>query len=139
MRDKRGQYPLHRAAAVGSAPMVALLLKARSPLNATDGAGYTALHHAVAEGHGDTAVALLRAGAEAGKKDNDGHLALELAPGSDVRFACLVRWALLTWHRFAGTLSASVRERGSSSRYGVKHEGVYFGASSKEEPTLRGW
>lgn len=68
--------------------MVALLLKARSPLNATDGAGYTALHHAVAEGHGDTAVALLRAGAEAGKKDNDGHLALELAPGSDVRL-CL--------------------------------------------------
>lgn len=73
--------------------MVALLLKARSPLNATDGAGYTALHHAVAEGHGDTAVALLRAGAEAGKKDNDGHVALELAPGSDVCcFNCSTWW-----------------------------------------------
>lgn len=32
--------------------MVNLLLKNRSPLNATDNAGYTALHHAVAEGHG---------------------------------------------------------------------------------------
>ena len=52
VRDKRGQYPLHRAAAVGSVPMVSLLLKNNSPLNATDVAGYTALHHAVAEGHG---------------------------------------------------------------------------------------
>ena len=65
-------------------PMVNLLLKARSPLNATDSAGYTALHHAVAEGHGDTAVALLKAGAETDRKDNDGFLALQLAPGSDV-------------------------------------------------------
>jgi 26S proteasome non-ATPase regulatory subunit 10 len=54
VRDKRGQYPLHRAAAVGSVPMVNLLVKHRSPLNATDSAGYTALHHAVAEGHGKT-------------------------------------------------------------------------------------
>jgi 26S proteasome non-ATPase regulatory subunit 10 len=52
VRDKRGQYPLHRAAAVGSVPMINLLLKNRSPLNATDNVGYTALHHAVAEGHG---------------------------------------------------------------------------------------
>jgi 26S proteasome non-ATPase regulatory subunit 10 len=52
VRDKRGQYPLHRAAAVGSVPMINLLLKNKSPLNATDSAGYTALHHAVAEGHG---------------------------------------------------------------------------------------
>lgn len=52
VRDKRGQYPIHRAAAVGSVPMINLLLKHRSPLNATDNAGYTALHHAVAEGHG---------------------------------------------------------------------------------------
>ena len=52
VRDKRGQYALHRAAAVGSVPMVNLLLQHRSPLNATDLAGYTALHHAVAEGHG---------------------------------------------------------------------------------------
>ncbi|KAI1160567.1 ankyrin [Nemania serpens] len=52
VRDKRGQYPLHRAAAVGSTPMVKLLIENGSPLNATDIAGYTALHHAIAEGHG---------------------------------------------------------------------------------------
>lgn len=85
VRDKRGQYPLHRAAAVGSVPMVNLLIKSRSPLNATDVAGYTALHHAVAEGHGDTAVALLKAGAETDKKDGDGALAFDLAPDRDVR------------------------------------------------------
>ncbi|KAM7212625.1 Ankyrin repeat-containing domain protein [Rhypophila decipiens] len=85
VRDKRGQYPIHRAAAVGSVPMVNLLLKARSPINATDNEGYTALHHAVAEGHGDTAVALLKAGAETDKKSSDGHLALDLAPDRDVK------------------------------------------------------
>ncbi|XXG99104.1 alkaline ceramidase ydc1 [Hypoxylon texense] len=85
IRDKRGQYPLHRAAAVGSVPMVNLLLKNRSPLNATDSAGYTALHHAVAEGHGDTAVALLKAGAEVDKRDSDGYLALDLAPDKEIR------------------------------------------------------
>jgi 26S proteasome non-ATPase regulatory subunit 10 len=52
VRDVRGQYPIHRAAAVGATPMVRLLLKNKSPLDATDSSGYTALHHAVAEGHG---------------------------------------------------------------------------------------
>jgi 26S proteasome non-ATPase regulatory subunit 10 len=52
VKDKRGQYPIHRAAAVGSVPMVELLLKNKSPLNATDVAGQTPLHHAIAEGHG---------------------------------------------------------------------------------------
>ncbi|GAP90331.1 putative ankyrin repeat domain-containing protein [Rosellinia necatrix] len=85
VRDKRGQYPLHRAAAVGSTPMVKLLLENRSPLNATDVTGYTALHHAIAEGHGDTAIALLKAGAETDKRDVDGYLALDLAPDKDVR------------------------------------------------------
>ncbi|RYP88861.1 hypothetical protein DL770_004559 [Monosporascus sp. CRB-9-2] len=85
VRDKRGQYALHRAAAVGSVPMVNLLLKNHSPLNATDMAGYTALHHAVAEGHGDVAVALLKAGAETDKRDSDGQLALDLAPDKEVR------------------------------------------------------
>lgn len=86
VRDRRGQYALHRAAAVGSTPMVELLLgKGKSPLNATDQNGYTALHHAVAEGHGDTAVALLKAGAETDKKDTDGYLALDLAPDKEVR------------------------------------------------------
>ena len=45
MKDKRGQLALHRAAAVGSAPMMKLLLEAKSPLNATDIDGMTALHH----------------------------------------------------------------------------------------------
>lgn len=56
VRDKRGQYPLHRAAAVGSIPMINLLVKNKSPLNATDSTGYTALHHAIAEGHGKNAT-----------------------------------------------------------------------------------
>ncbi|KAH6854564.1 putative proteasome regulatory protein [Chaetomium sp. MPI-CAGE-AT-0009] len=85
VRDKRGQYPLHRAAAVGSVPMLNLLIKHRSPINATDSAGQTALHHAIAEGHGDAAIALLKAGAEAGKKDVDGFTPLDLAPAKDVR------------------------------------------------------
>lgn len=56
VRDRRGQYPIHRAAAVGSVPMVKLLLQNRSPLNPTDIEGYTPLHHAVAEGHGKPAI-----------------------------------------------------------------------------------
>lgn len=86
VRDKRGQYPIHRAAAVGSVPMVKLLLKNRSPLNATDGEGYTPLHHAVAEGHGDTAVALLKEGADHTLKTAEEHLALDLAPDKEVRY-----------------------------------------------------
>ncbi|KAH7380861.1 ankyrin repeat-containing domain protein [Cadophora sp. MPI-SDFR-AT-0126] len=85
VKDKRGQYAIHRAAAVGSVPIVELLLKHKSPVNASDVAGQTPLHHAVAEGHGDTAVALLKAGADAEKKDNDGFLALDLAPDSQVK------------------------------------------------------
>lgn len=53
VKDKRGQYAIHRAAAIGSAPMVELLLKNRSPLNPADVAGQTPLHHAIAEGHGE--------------------------------------------------------------------------------------
>ncbi|KAH6707646.1 ankyrin repeat-containing domain protein [Leptodontidium sp. 2 PMI_412] len=85
VKDKRGQYAIHRAAAVGSVPIVELLIKNKSPLNASDVAGQTPLHHAVAEGHGDTAVALLKAGADTEKKDNDGFLALDLAPDSQVK------------------------------------------------------
>ncbi|KAB5579977.1 ankyrin repeat-containing domain protein [Coniochaeta sp. 2T2.1] len=85
VKDKRGQYALHRAAAIGSVPMINLLIKNKSPLNATDVTGYTALHHAVAEGHGDAAVALLKAGAEADKRDGEGKLAFELAPDREVR------------------------------------------------------
>jgi 26S proteasome non-ATPase regulatory subunit 10 len=62
VKDKRGQLPLHRAAAVGNV-----------------------LHHAIAEGHGALAVALLKAGAEPDKRDNSDKLAIELAPDAKVR------------------------------------------------------
>ncbi|KAI4229695.1 MAG: hypothetical protein L6R36_000611 [Xanthoria steineri] len=85
VKDKRGQLPLHRAAAVGSVPMVNLLLDSQSPLNATDVANYTALHHAISEGHGDTALVLLKAGAEVDKVDVDGNLAIDLAPDTKIK------------------------------------------------------
>jgi len=85
VRDSRGQYPIHRAAAIGSVPMVSLLLRNKSPINATDSAGYTALHHTIAEGHGDTAVYLLKEGADATKVDGEGFLAIDLAPDVEVR------------------------------------------------------
>lgn len=105
VKDRRSQLPLHRAAAVGSVPMVTLLLEKNSPVNATDISGYTALHHgkrrgvanlfrsvthlniAISEGHGDAAMVLLKAGAETDKRDVDGHLAIELAPDSKVCFS----------------------------------------------------
>ncbi|KAG5655030.1 hypothetical protein KAF25_000235 [Fusarium avenaceum] len=85
VRDRRGQYPIHRAAAAGSAPIVNLLLKNKSPLNPADNEGYTPLHHAIAEGHGDTAVALLKEGADFTLKTNAEELAMDLAPDKEVR------------------------------------------------------
>ncbi|KIV98829.1 hypothetical protein, variant [Verruconis gallopava] len=84
-KDKRQQLPLHRAAAVGSVPMIKLLLENQSPINATDIDGMTALHHAISEGHGDAAVALLKAGADPSKEDREGHVALLLAPDAKIR------------------------------------------------------
>jgi 26S proteasome non-ATPase regulatory subunit 10 len=84
-KDKRGQLPLHRAAAVGSIPILKILLEeGKSPVNATDVDGLTALHHAVAEGHGDAAILLLKVGAEPDKRDASGALAIDLAPDSKV-------------------------------------------------------
>ncbi|KJZ79083.1 hypothetical protein HIM_01234 [Hirsutella minnesotensis 3608] len=85
VRDRRGQYPIHRAAAVGSLPMVSLLLKNMSPLNPTDNEGYTPLHHAVAEGHGDVALALLKEGADFSIKTSADELALDLSPDKEIR------------------------------------------------------
>ncbi|KAK7416093.1 putative ankyrin-repeat protein [Neonectria punicea] len=85
VRDRRGQYPIHRAAAAGSAPMVLLLLKNKSPLNAADNEGYTPLHHAIAEGHGDTAVVLIKEGADFTLKTSEEILAIDLAPDKEVR------------------------------------------------------
>lgn len=86
MKDKRGQLPLHRAAAVGSVPILKILLEeGKSPVNATDGDGYTALHQAISEGHGPAAILLLKSGADPLKRDSDGKLAIELVPDDKVR------------------------------------------------------
>lgn len=85
VKDTRGQLPLHRAAAVGSVPILKTLLEeGKSPVNATDGDGFTALHQAISEGHGDAAIHLLKSGADAEKRDGDGRLAIELVPDDKV-------------------------------------------------------
>lgn len=91
VKDKRGQLPLHRAAAVGNLPLVKMLVgpQGKSPVNATDMDGMTALHHAISEGHGDVAVELMKAGTEIDKKDVDGRTAIELAPDARVRLYIL--------------------------------------------------
>jgi 26S proteasome non-ATPase regulatory subunit 10 len=77
---------LHRAAAVGSIPILKILLEAgKSPIDATDIDSLTALHHAISEGHGDAAILLMKAGADLEKRDSDGNLAIDLAPDSKVR------------------------------------------------------
>lgn len=85
VKDRRAQVPLMRAAAVGSVPIVRLLLESKSPINGGDVDGMTALHQAISEGHGDVAVELLKAGAEADKRDADGRTALERSPDKKVR------------------------------------------------------
>lgn len=85
VKDIRGQLALHRAAAVGSVPIIkALLEEGKSPINATDNDGLTALHHAVSEGHGDAVILLLKSGAEADKRDGEGRLAIDLVPDAKV-------------------------------------------------------
>ncbi|GAB1196339.1 hypothetical protein APSETT444_005608 [Aspergillus pseudonomiae] len=81
VKDKRGQLALHRAAAIGSSPIIKVLLQdGKSPVNAADVDGLTALHHAISEGHGEAAITLLKAGAETDKKDANGTLAIDMAP-----------------------------------------------------------
>lgn len=91
-QDRRGQLALHRAAAVGSTPILKILLdEGKSPVNATDVDGLTALHHAISEGHGDAAILLMKAGADLEKRDGEGNLAIDLAPDTKVRVVCLLR------------------------------------------------
>ncbi|KNG82173.1 proteasome regulatory particle subunit (Nas6) [Aspergillus nomiae NRRL 13137] len=86
VKDKRGQLALHRAAAIGSSPIIKVLLQdGKSPINAADVDGLTALHHAISEGHGEAAITLLKAGAETDKKDVNGTLAIDMAPDTSVR------------------------------------------------------
>ncbi|BAE64151.1 unnamed protein product [Aspergillus oryzae RIB40] len=92
VKDKRGQLALHRAAAIGSSPIIKVLLQdGKSPVNATDMDGLTALHHAISEGHGEAAITLLKAGAETDKKDADGNLAIDMAPDTSVSSSFFLR------------------------------------------------
>lgn len=79
-KDRLNIVPLHRAAAIGSMPIVKLLIEAKSPLNLSDSTGgWTPLHHAMAEGHGDVAVALVKAGADLDKQDLEGKTPKDVA------------------------------------------------------------
>lgn len=89
--DKRRQLPLHRAAAVGSSPLILLLLEHNSPINTRDLDGQTPLHHAVAEGHGDAAMTLLKKGAESDVEDSEGRLPIECAPDKKVGMFVLTK------------------------------------------------
>lgn len=77
--------PIHRAAAIGSSPLIRILLDNNSPIDPTDDYEQTPLHHAIAEGHGDAAITLLKRGATTDRKDKEGKLAIELAPDRKVR------------------------------------------------------
>lgn len=86
IKDKLNQLPLHRAAAIGSLPIVHLLIAAKSPLNVADlSGGWTPLHHALAEGHGDVAVELVKAGADLEKEDEEGKKPLDVAADEKTR------------------------------------------------------
>ncbi|CCH41444.1 Ankyrin [Wickerhamomyces ciferrii] len=80
IKDKRSQYPLHRAASIGSLPLVETFIKeGKSPINAKDSAGWTAVHHALSEGHGDVAVLLVKSGADYNVEDDEGLTPLKVA------------------------------------------------------------
>ena len=111
VRDSRQQLALHRAAAVGSVPLITLLADAGSPLNATDVDGMTPLHHAIAEGWGDAAVALLRRGANSGTADKEDRLAIELAPDRKV-----YTWIVSTAHEDGLALVLPERDRAEAGR-----------------------
>lgn len=78
--DKKKQYPIHRAAAMGSIKMVDILAKkGRSPLNSKDSSGLTPLHLALAEGHGDVGIELVKLGADPEITDSQGATAVDSA------------------------------------------------------------
>ena len=78
IKDRQGQLPLHRAAAVGSLAIVKRLIASGSPMSTTDAGGWTPMHHACAEGHGDVAAYLIDQGADADKLDADGKTPIQL-------------------------------------------------------------
>lgn len=79
-KDIRQVTILQRAAAMGSEKLVALLLDAGAPVNATDINGWTALHYAYAEDHLDIARILEERGADKYLESRDGQLPQAVAP-----------------------------------------------------------
>lgn len=89
LRDREGQLPLHKAAAVGSASMVKVL--AREPYKATvnykDNEGRTPLHCAVQGGRSlDVVEALLQLESIINAKDKQGHTPLHIAAKRQVNY-----------------------------------------------------
>lgn len=84
VKDRKGQTPLHRAAAVGSAVEVKLLVEAKANVNAAERDGWTPLHHALAEGHGDVGVLLVELGADKDAETGAGEKPVDVA-SEDVR------------------------------------------------------
>ncbi|RLV89328.1 putative 26S proteasome regulatory subunit p28 [Spathaspora sp. JA1] len=86
VKDKKGYTPLHRASAIGSIPIVKLLMdKGKVNVNAKDNDGWTSLHHALAEGHGDVAVLLVSLGADAKIENNQQELPIDIAVDDKVK------------------------------------------------------
>jgi ankyrin repeat protein len=104
---------------VGSIPILKLLLEeGKSPVNATDGDGYTALHQAISEGHGPAAILLLKSGADPLKRDSDDKLAIELVPDDKVirlfRFEGPELTLCVFFNRLSSSSSKQRRRRESS-------------------------
>lgn len=85
VKDKKGITALHRAAAIGSQPLVKLLVEAKASVNAKDKDGWTPLHHALAEGHGDIGSLLVQLGADAEAETNQGEKAEDVACNESVK------------------------------------------------------
>ena len=84
-KDKLGRTAMHRAAAIGSQPIVRTLVDARANINAKDSDGWTPMHHALAEGHGDVAKLLRECGGDPEIRNNDGQLPVQVAVDDNVR------------------------------------------------------
>jgi|GEM_PF-579352 len=80
-RDEQQGYPIHRAAALGSADKVKALLASRSNHDSRDGEGLTPLHLASAGGHEDVVRLLVDTGASLDCVDRLGTTPLMMASG----------------------------------------------------------
>lgn len=85
VKDNKGQTALHRAAAIGSQPIIRLLAAAKANVNAKDRDGWTPLHHALAEGHADAGALLVLLGADPLIESNAGERPAAVAVNEQVR------------------------------------------------------